>query len=537
MLQDQLKKILLLCWEKLGKPRNIFIIDSRNGSLAGGYIYYRSWVEDGVHFSREEDRLLEDSERLFTDLNRKKIKVVFIRSSVNEVKDLILSAGDILLSSSFFCIDISPNGRRVFFQNEAIVEKDVIAQFPLRIDLNITGSNFFFTPVKIFPHTVCMSTRNASEFNSVIMIEAVGTEDLPAGEWYKCPSDYEGDLIIDIEPGLENDKWSIFMVACDERIELQRSEPPINSQRVTDIEFLSVILDRTCPDNSQWKNAFNLVYGVTSVDRSYEKDDFDVPDSEDGHSAKELSEQRKLEEFNRDIKHGLIEGLSKCLNEKLIQEVQGWWFKDTKDEELVNFVDPGIDMDVPAVSGGGPTATSGVQCSIMFQPVSYSPGLDIWDPVDEALEMSLNSFDQERIHGKNIGILIIGNSPPINPAQTNSPFNDLTSISGSRHNFYTRRQSHRWHRTLEECKRRNIPVCYLFLQHSNFSDVDQKFIDQYTNVQGKVYRALHRTVSTITAVAELSAVSEGVLLALKELKNQLNVKSGVLVHNRKEAIN
>jgi hypothetical protein len=157
----------------------------------------------------------------------------------------------------------------------------------------------------------------------------------------------------------------------------------------------------------------------------------------------------------------------------------------------------------------------------MLSIATYSPGLDLWDPLEKAFKQCCDVLEKSK--GRR-AILIVGNSPPIHPTQPGSPLAVLRMPPGVRVACHTRRQNLYWHETLARCASLGIPVIYLFLLHTKFGRVPA---ETYKESQARVQRAMSETVSVEAVDAEPADVQRAVLEVIRSLRTQASLASAV----------
>jgi hypothetical protein len=494
--------------QALLRPRNLIIIDAGESPPRALRAHFRAWLNGGVRILPLDREWLDDVDCLVGSDARLAILLPFGHQLARPIADLI----DQLDARCYELFGIDPASGEIM---------PLVGAFPQYIDdwyayaartaIELTGTQTLRIPRALLPIELHVSSRSADAFSAQFAINGSG-EDFSPGPpvWYRLDPGFEGILTVDRDPGFAGDTWRLEVGdASSGPAKTLTQTVPVSDTETGPLDFLAVLLDRTCPDNANWINAYNLVNGRISGD-------------EDPWRNHQLNSER----YNLDIRNGLADGLRMAFEAGLIGRLQTWWFKDTPGDEMANYV-TSVPLNQSAVDQARP-ARSAVECGELFALAGYSPGLDLWDPLDEAFEQA-TTFLEARGKGGHRAILIVGNSPPTHPTQADSPLAALLTPPGARISCTPRRQSSSWHRNLAICTERAIPVIDVFLRHTNFGDVSPGIAEMYERSQNRVEKALGKTVELMTAVAERDAVRDAVLHAVHTLRERAGLASRVVL--------
>jgi hypothetical protein len=242
------------------------------------------------------------------------------------------------------------------------------------------------------------------------------------------------------------------------------------------LEELTLVLDRTCPDRELWSDAYLLAgSGGTGAEPK----------------------------FNAGVRAGLAEGLRACARPDLT--VRLVWFADRAGESLVKFdgvADPG------GLAGHvGEARADGLDGLLAFCP--YSPGIDLWDPLEEGLRLAAEPLLDRPRPGS--AILLVGNSPPNLPLQADSPFWGLLDFQ--KRGTTTRRKSALFPDLVTRLDRAGVPLAYLFLTHDQCDPNHRDDLGRFLSLQGEVKEALRFYLPG--AVVEAPADADGIAAGLE----------------------
>jgi hypothetical protein len=499
--------------QALGRPRNVIVIDASRGSPVAITAHFRAWLEGGMRLVALIDR---DWRRVDNWLGED-TKLLLVLQQGQPLEKSVHDLIDDLDARWYAIIGIDSKTEIVIPSVEPPPEYvDDWHEQAARTSLELTGATTqpAITPA-IFPMKLQISSRHADQFSAQFAIAGRGL-DFSAGQtvWFRMIPGFEGILLIDRVPGLSGDTWRLEIRGTDGTAgtTLNQTVPVSPDTETNPLELLAVVLDRTCPDNASWKRAFDLVFGKAADDMWAS-----APDLGTGDQAP------APESYNADVRDGLVEGLRAAFEAGLLRRTQTWWFKDAPGDELANFVG-GMYLARPEIEQAGSARAAG-ECRELFAIAGYSPGLDLWDPVEQALEQSCDALEKSRVSLR--AILIVGNSPPTDPTQADSPLAGLRTPPGARMACTTRRQSPGWHDALARCAGLGIPVIYLFLRHTKFGGIPQLSVETYEQSQNRVQNALAGTVALEPARAERDDIRAAVVRTIRALRVQAGLASRV----------
>ena len=488
----------------LGGPRNLVIVDASRDPPVAVTAHFRAWLQGGVRLAALGDRAWRDADGWLEGDTKMVLVVQQGRPLPDGVAELIGG----LDAASYTVVPIDPNTQAIVRLVEP--SQDIVDQTYERagqMSLELIGATSRKFERFVLPKKIRISARHADQFFAQFAIVGRGP-DLPGGEpiWFRLDPGFEGTLSIDCDVSLRGDTWRLEIASDDSGAvkRLARTAPYLPDTGA--LEQLAVILDRTCPDNASWERALNLQQGALVTDWGD-----DVP-----------------ELYNAEIRRALAAGLKTAFASGLVAQVQSWWFKDLPGEGLANFT--GVEL-AGAEVGSGNRASREEDCDELFATAAYSPGLDLWDPAEVALEHACDALAGKDT--KHRAILIVGNSPPSDPLQDDSALASLRVPPGARMACTVRRQSPGWHEALDRCAELRIPVCYLFLRHSKFGGAGQFRIEAYEQSQARVERVLAQTVRLESVLADPDSIANAVANAIRELRAQAGLASGVTLEGIK----
>jgi hypothetical protein len=146
----------------------------------------------------------------------------------------------------------------------------------------------------------------------------------------------------------------------------------------------------------------------------------------------------------------------------------------------------------------------------LLDDLTYAPGLDVWDPLEEALNLAVPFF--EPTGGT---LIVVGNSPP-RVSTLSSPFSEVARL----HGFPTTQRAGRantWEATLAKLRNSGVTIWYVFLSidppNAEWLNNFQLFQSLQARVEQALRTALHDRVHVATADA--AGVREAVLTVLR----------------------
>jgi hypothetical protein len=268
----------------------------------------------------------------------------------------------------------------------------------------------------------------------------------------------EGTLRVDIVPGSTRDEWSFqFLDSALEAVKV-----PATPSRSSDaLRRTAIVFDRTCPDWDRWSEALQL--------------------AQQRHpSQSNPPNPSQSLQFNAGIRGALQLALSKY-PWPAGSRCRLAWFADVPENDVAGFrgvawptVPWGIWGDFALPEGLGDIVDN----------LTYYPGLDVWDPLEEALASTKDFF-----HDSDSGtLIIIGNSPPSYPEDPESPLCRIASYSG----FDTmwRRKSDLWDETRRELYTAGVAIFYVFLRLGARSPEQETDFFMFNALQDRVESSL-----------------------------------------------
>ncbi len=362
---------------------------------------------------------------------------------------------------------------------------------PFRIALR--GSEDLILDNVTLPLEVRVACRGDRRELHRLGVDASPHRNLPAPGWFRVPAGPDARLRIDVRPGPDGDRWEVT------RIEDGYPLDPVPADRALAPDGvlpgrLAVVLDRTCPDR-EWRGAAEHLARHGSA-----------PEDAPSVSA-----------WNLELRAGAAAALARELAPRGAR-LDAWWVADVIPEGMG--VPEGVtDLKDPVGELG---SAGGASASALLGGAGYHPGYDLFDPIERALERIL-----ERVEAENppeLGILVMGNSPPSLPWQATSPLAALRRVAGGP--AEARRRSGAWHRCLDRFRSLGIPVVYLFLTGEAPGAGAAK---GRSDLERKVIEALAGTVELVQAGADREGADAGVRESLRRLGRRLHPASTVEV--------
>ena len=344
-----------------------------------------------------------------------------------------------------------------------------------------------------------------------VKVESSYSPKLVDQTWFRLSGPSHGRLSIKIEASWEGDKFDVQYGDDDGHI-IPMSKPAVRSPPA--LERLSVIFDRTCPDKEAWVRAFGLATGAIDWGKNY----FAVEDNANDQWAINDNVELAVPNLNLEIRTNLGVALANHL-EGWKTEVDAYWFADTVGEHLSG----PESMVLPDRVYGAVPANN---LEDIFSTCTYSPGLDLWDPVDMALHAALKPLEQ--VVAGAAAVIIVGNSPPNVPTRQSSPIWEI--LNWSRYRTTYRKATVYWHAALERAERSSIRVIYLFLSHSppsGASDALLKDYHRFADLSHEVRRALSACMPVVLAEADKEGISKGIEECLHRISRPEEMTSRV----------
>lgn len=504
-LPQSLIRVLPRIRQALERPRNLIVLDARHDPPRALVAYFRAWLKDGLRLVALNDRDWRDVDSSVGEDTKLLIVLPRGRDLSDHLRDMI----DRLDVRSYRVIGVDRETESIVRFVEPLPDYvDDRHAHAARTGLDMIGMDSISISPATLPMRLEISSHLADAYSAQFAIAGRGPDFPPGQIWFRMDPGFQGNILIDRDPGLRGDNWRLEIGEANAGpfATLNQTVPYTPDSETLPLDLLAIVLDRTCPDNANWNRAFDFVHGKTGEDA--------------------WRDDQGPENFNAGIRNGVTEGLKAAFDAGLVRQVQTWWFKDGPGDDMADFVDMG--PSGPEVGQARPARTA-EECRDLFSVGGYSPGLDLWDPVEQALEQAAAALEDSNLPHR--AILIVGNSPPTDPAQTNSPLSALRIPPGSRMPCTTRRQSSGWHDTLDRCASRRIPVFYLFLRHTQFDGARPRIIEAYEHSQGRVASAIAKTVTLESVVADPDNVRDTTIRVIRSLRAQVGLASGVTLRN------
>jgi hypothetical protein len=465
-------------------PNNseIAVLDTYHSALTWSTIYFRDWAADG--FVAVPD-CGQDSEA--------PVLVVVPRTGLPDDVRLILSR--LSIHREFRVVAVE--------SNEFVYHGRTLAEMPIRnipFNLTLTGRkpitlhNVPGLPVKILAILPdCQSQR-------VIRLEGgPASMRFPAPAWLSIDNRVPaGHTELQIDVDSVDHRWVIRHAGQSVGWQLSTIPEPAPVQR------LFVVFDRTCPDASRWSDARRLVRGHARMPGI-------GPDSLGGltraatQPPSALAPTRDFQaELNAGIRRGLADGLQEAFAPEI--EVHFSWFADTAGAGLG--CPTGVNLSESVCGRADAIVGSNELCSVV-ESATYSPGLDLWDALDDAL---LEVAAAARQYGPG-PVLIVGNSPPSPPENPHHPFTILWRFELPRSAV---RGRGRIDDALAQLDRLGCPVATVFpTGHSESST-------EYQTRQGKVRQAFERVTEVFAGQATAEGIAQQVRMACQRLRTRVS---------------
>ena len=244
---------------------------------------------------------------------------------------------------------------------------------------------------------------------------------------------------------------------------------------------LGLVFDCTCPDRSALSHARTLRYAPLALDDSC------LP-----------------RDFNQGLRRAVTPALCRVAPADL--QVHLVAFGDAPGQGLptIENLDSLDGVFQPTSTsfdhGEGPLPTLDAR----LEQCWYCSGLDVWDPLGEAMQAAL----QPRSETAPNAVLIIGNSPPDLPLDGASRFRSLLSFAQDPTGV--RRRNRLFTDALRQASERSIPIVYLFLSHEPFSADEVMAFERFREMQRLINECLRTYLPTVTAPATTEGLQQGI---------------------------
>ena len=495
----------------LDEPEGFGVVDLRVEDLELGAVYRRAWAAGGFRWGAIPKPPILSAAIVVASLRRLDAPVVVL----TPVTGLSDGHEELLVGLYESGLDI----RHVRAEGDLLRDDEGGLSFDPRRVLDRGGSTTIHLTIDRshrckavdLPHNVRIELPTDGLPSVVgVAVESGFPGALPDQAWFRIEGAGSGKLTIDLEARSGEARWDL---RYDDAIDgIFRIPAPPSEEDSEPPTRLAVILDRTCPDEAGWSAARaggrEEGKAVVEAEAAY------------GKSTTQTATAPVVlpGELNREVRTALGAALAGLL-EGQDMLVDGWWFADTPGDGIA--VPEGVTIGRRAVVNAG--SEPPVRSPNLFESATWSPGFDLWDPLDEALDQAVRRLRDDK--GRRGGVLIVGNSPPRFPLQRKSPLRKVASYLG----FTTshRRGSRLWHDVLDACEKEGVPVVYVFLTHGVHHKEEQKDYEVFRDLSAELQRALEACLPVVIAPAVPEGVTRGVAEALEILARPPRTVSGV----------
>lgn len=361
---------------------------------------------------------------------------------------------------------------------------------------------------------------------------------LPQAVWFKLPESKTYELEVAIQPDVNptQDVLQVRSVTTDE-ILMQIPDGPPGYTPLALYRRMALVLDRTCPDQDKWDQAFRHSLKLGRLQETSElppenpnveenidlknigkKTTQSLPTDSSIASAMATLGKDKLDEkaLNQDIRTAIAQSFQAYFASFDSDiEIDTYWFSDWV---------PGKKQY--GVGEGECGRFKSNELDKALQECTYYPGFDLWDPLEKSLKKAYEKYLNESPRTL-LPMLIIGNSPPNPPADSSFIYQ---LVNGNAH-FSVRstlRQQYTpdFETVTQAYRQEGIPLVYLFLKHHETHNPQmQEDLLRYRAVYNIVEDCLSDYLTVVTCEANFEGIHAGVKAALDILTQQL--ESGV----------
>lgn len=450
-------------FELLGSPGEVLLVDTRSGAPSAWTAAPRSFFAGGYRVRPLAGALPEDPREAARALGEDGRPVVLVfrrdRPPADDLVEAFYGSLDEVLAVA---------------EEEPATPPEVQA-----VDVTFRGRTAVRVNSRLLPFAVDFDLPAGREDRWVLEVAGTSPADpLPPPTWFRVAAPGRGRVRVDVEPDATGARWSL---AYEEGGEIERLPAPPRGSDGDGLR-LALVLDRTCPDAEHTLAAAKVgLRGAT------------------GHGT-----------MNRGIRRALGKALPFELPGNPPARVLPYWVADVADEHL--HAPPGLDL--PDQPHGALGEVPVGEVAPRLETLGYSPGLDLWDPLELALAEATDEL--ATTPGADAAVLLVGNSPPTHPTQEESPLAALPARLGLRATW--RASNDLWHRTLFRLEGMHVPVCYLFLTHPEARG-------RAAEVEEGTRRALEACVPLVARPATAEGVREGVRDALALLRERVTAPS------------
>jgi hypothetical protein len=329
---------------------------------------------------------------------------------------------------------------------------------------------------------------------SLVRVEGMDPfERLPGPRWFRVVGPARVEMRVEVHPSPVADRWEVMVNG--------QPADPVAAPTLTAarrLERIGLVFDRTCPDRASWSDARLLL---------------DIPGEFKNDRGVPLWPR-----FNQSIRDGVVE-VFRTAEEYRTLQVHLACFADVPGKELASV--EGVDMPLTATGDLGTRPAD--RLGDLLDGCTYSPGLDLWDPLEEALRLVAGPLLRQPRPGT--GILIIGNSPPNLPLDGTSPLYGLLDQGGIA--TTSRRRSSLFTNLIRQLDDQGIPIVYLFLTHDRCGVQEADALHVFQGLHEKIRQILTFYLKVVTTPADAEGVARGLAEAIAFLSDP--PISGVLI--------
>jgi len=501
------------------------IVDLRGTTVAVYQGFCRPWAVGGYRAERLFEGEQPNPRVMAADIMRFDTRIVMVRdvagagveadAHIELASELVRAEGTVILSCD---------------EHGTLLDRGMSLEFDALASIDLSRS----TTVRVhgrqtrqfdnqdLPLRVRIDSEPSDEAPLIIGIEAESEHaHLPKPIWIRIPAHGRGTLVVDLRPRAQGvDRWHLSIVALNGEARTPRriQDPTTRKRPRRSLDRVALVFDRTCVDGRHWTAAWETMLSGGSSSEVH--DEYKAsPANAEGPRDDSANGPTPWQDFNLEIRTALAEATETLLED--VDRVHVWWVADTAGRGMAQ--PQGVVLPDFAVAPAG-EGKAGDTDRLLGQ-ASWSPGLDIWDPMEEGLAQAVETLSHTRAH--ECGIVIVGNSPPTPLLTRDDPFLPVANSLG----FMTsvRHTSTVWKDQLRLAREIGIPVVYLFLQHDHCDDKAAKNFETYKRVQARVRDALAATVYLISAAADRSGVHEGMRLAVERISRSPDQTSAIQV--------
>lgn len=511
MSQTQMRDIAWMFRTSQGLfPDQFLVVNTYEVPFQIGMIFHRAWCAGGFRFRPLFSNSLPDSKSLLLLLPSYKVPIALLLDLEGESAK---EATQLMQIPDIRSVTIDPTGLFNYMGEPLQADTKKIQDRAWSTSLTLHGASTKSFHQIHLPFSIQLDLLGSNGATHLIGLEVNNTfASVPGPIWYRIEGDPQGTLKVDLQPRAEGDVWDVNYIG--ERSQLYWSDDPRpNSSQSRTLEKLTVILDRTCPDKVAWSAARNLLMSTSVSQMKDEGDGYGGGSAVSPTDAEaQIAKVASPAQLNQEIRQGLAAALSHIAKDHK-PLLDGLWFADVAGEGIAEPTTCSLPSEP---IGRTVVGLSPSRAKEMFQASVYSPGLDLWDPLEQALKEAVEGMQQ----AQHQGILIVGNSPPRPSLNSQSPLNQIASALGFMTSY--RKRSDDWDYYLAQCTSRCIPIVYLFLTHElSEAELEKgvlKDYERFLNIQSHLQRALSTYLPTLVYPATEQGVAEGVREALELLQ-------------------